>query len=344
MASYLRKNAVRVSAVAVLAGAVLSAVAGLTEVWPLAVVGAAVTVALLAVLVLAVARRQLRATKRSESALAAAIGALESDIARSRADTANVRAAVESTRRGQGDLAASLNELDGALVKLADAQHRGTRNTYQKISQIHREVLTDSQAIHQLMREYAPVEPLPGLAGWALSPSGLVWLTRHIANTRPATVVERGSGTSTLWSAMALRANGTGHLTALDHNPEFAQRTRDALALHGLSEWATVVDAPLTSVETPRGAFEWYDTARQSFSEIELLLVDGPPAATGPHARYPALPIFAPYLADGAAVAVDDMVRSDEREAVEFWLEEFHGLSDTGEVARDIVLLTFVRQ
>lgn len=343
MASYLRKNAVRISAVAVLAGAALTAIAGIAEAWKFSVVAVAGTVVLLAVLVVAVARRQYTATKRVESALSAATSAPVNDAKLSPAGTAHRRAGIDSTSQELERLVERLSDVEGALSKLSDAHHRGTRNTYQKISQMHREVLTDTQAIHQLMREYAPVEPLPGLAGWALSPSGLVWLTRHIANTRPTTVVECGSGTSTVWSAMALRANGMGHLTALDHNPEFAKRTRDALDRHGLSEWATVVDAPLTSVDTPRGSFEWYDTAQQSFGEIDLLLVDGPPTATGPHARYPALPVFARHLADGAAVVVDDMARSDEREAVGFWLEEVHGLSDKGEVAKGIALFVHSR-
>lgn len=354
MASYLRKNTVRVSVVAVLAGAVLTAIAGLIEAWNLTVVAAAGTVGALAVLVVALARRQLRATNRSEAEVVKAIRALHFDVNRDHflaevrdrvlADVADVRSAVDASSRAIGVLREGVSELDGALAKLSDAHHRGTRTTYQKISQIHREVLTDTQAVHQLMRDYAPVEPLPPLAGWALSPSGLVWLTRHVANARPSTVVECGSGTSTVWSAMALRANGMGHLTALDHNPEFAKRTRDALERHGLNEWATVVDAPLTAVQTPRGPFDWYDIAHQEFGEIELLLVDGPPAATGSHARYPALPVFAPHLADGAVIVVDDMVRSDEREAVGFWLAEFDGLTDWGEVVKDIALLKFARE
>lgn len=342
MASYLRKNAVRVSAVAVLAGAALTAVAGLTEVWPLAVVTAAATVALLAVLVLAVARRQLRATKRSESALVAAIGALESDIARSRADDLSRRQVRDDLyRQSLENLAANVKRVDAATSRSSKARDEENQLLDLKLTRLHSAALTDAQALSQLMALFNPVEPLPAVAGWAMAPSGLLWLTRHVLHSRPHLVVECGSGTSTLWTAMALRKAGRGKLITFEHKTEFATQTRNKLAEHGLSEWVEVIDAPLESVETPRGNFEWYSRGNLAQGLIDLLIVDGPPGNTGRNARYPALPVLSDYMSNGAVVVVDDMHRKDEQRVVSYWLREIEGLTRIGEVAKDVVALRF---
>lgn len=345
--SILRENAVRLAAIGVLGGALLVAISGVSQAWTLLALATGVTFVMIAVLVLVVSRRQYRAIARFKDTAGKTMSTLLDEASSGK----NLHADVQELRDALGSASLHISELTQALARLEvagekhfEAHSKEIRRVRHDISLLSREFLTDSQAVLQLMKEFDPIEPLPGLSGWALSPSGLVWLTRHIARTQPQTVVECGSGTSTLWCAMALRANGVGHLTALDHDPAFAEKTRQTLERHGLSEWATVLDAPLAPQATPRGTFAWYDTYRQDFGEIELLLVDGPPAATGPHARYPAMPLLAPYLVEGAAVVVDDMVRSDEREVVAFWLEEFVGLKHRGEVCNGIALLDYTRE
>lgn len=187
--------------------------------------------------------------------------------------------------------------------------------------------LTEVQALAQLHDRYAPSAPLPEVGGWALNPSGLVWLTDEIHRRSPRLVVECGSGTSTVWMAMALREAGGGKVIALEHQELFAERTRAHLERHGLLEFAEVRLAPLVPRETPRGTFHWYDVDAGSLDAIDILVVDGPPKSTGPHARYPALPLLAGRLAPHAAVLVDDVNRAEEREAIALWSEDGHPLT-----------------
>lgn len=53
--------------------------------------------------------------------------------------------------------------------------------------------------------------------------------------------------------------------------------------------------------------------------DIDLWFVDGPPEATGPQARYPAVPILEAHLADRALIIMDDGRRAAEQAAVERW-------------------------
>lgn len=358
---FLRKHAVRVGAVAAVGVAGITAIAAVLEQWVIAAVTGAGAFVVAVGLLLVISRRQYRAVTRSREATLKALEALREDLGRERAsrpDTGQLRVVVERAGATLAGTSAALARAESALEdarsfqtevtsslaglqeKLVDIRKRQT----EKSAQLRSALLTDQQALHQLLSTFKPTEPLPVLAGWAMDPAGLAWMTRHIARTQPELVFECGSGTSTLWSAMALRANGRGRLIALDHKPEFAARTREMLALHGLSEWAEVVDAPLMEVDTPRGRFHWYDVKQVEADGIDLLLVDGPPKAIGPYARYPALPVIGDRLAAHAFVVADDMHRVDEQETVKLWLEEIHGLTPLPTVIPDVALMEYRRR
>jgi predicted O-methyltransferase YrrM len=154
---------------------------------------------------------------------------------------------------------------------------------------------------------------------WALRPEALELLAVLVGEGR-TTVVECGSGLSTVAIARALGALGEGHVHALEHSPEWAATTREALAAERLDRFATVIEAPLRD--------GWYDRAaleRLPASGVDLLLVDGPPANDPgiQRSRYPALPTLAERLAPGAAIVLDDADRAGERWAFERWLAEF---------------------
>lgn len=168
---------------------------------------------------------------------------------------------------------------------------------------------------------------LPSTRDWAASADLLRELVTVILARRPRVVMETGSGTSTVIIAACLQRLGGGHLWSLEHLPRFAGETRALLATRGLSDWATVVDAPLRDVRLADGAWSWYDLEGFPPGEaIEVLFVDGPPGDTGPLARYPALPMLLDRLAPGAAILVDDGARPDERAMIARWQAEVPGL------------------
>jgi len=155
--------------------------------------------------------------------------------------------------------------------------------------------------------------------GWALRPEGLA-LVAHLVAAGRRSVVECGSGLSTITIARALDALGDGHVHALEHSAEWAATTRQALAEEELDGYAAVIDAPLVE--------GWYDRAtldRLPAEGIDLLLVDGPPAGEPgrEQSRYTALPMLADRLASNAAIVLDDVERDGERWALGRWLAEF---------------------
>ena len=181
------------------------------------------------------------------------------------------------------------------------------------------------EAIQNLSAMLPTSDVLPATRGWAASPDLLLVLVDQLIARRPSLVVECGSGASTLWLALALRRFGIdGRIVALDHDPVFAAKTRDFLARHGVSDVAEVRDAPLEELSLAGGTYSWY--ARRAWKDltgIDLLFVDGPPAATGAKARYPALPLLREALNPAATVVVDDLVVPDMQETLRLWLDAY---------------------
>lgn len=154
---------------------------------------------------------------------------------------------------------------------------------------------------------------------WSAAPDFLDLIVRHALALRPETLVECGSGVTTLMLARCCQINGTGHVHSLEHQASFAARTREALARHALSAYASVIDAPLPAVKLSCQAFHWYDLAGLTAQNIAMLVIDGPPGKLQPNARYPALPLLQDRLAEHCTVILDDAAREDERLCVTMW-------------------------
>lgn len=174
------------------------------------------------------------------------------------------------------------------------------------------------QSLHSIVDpEGTSVPPSGGWAASARTISGLLELILH--KDHVATIFETGSGSSTIWAALACRARGKGHVYAVEHLPEYADATRQELEARSLTEWATVVDAPL--IETGDGTEQpWYDLAvLPDIPAIDVVLIDGPPARTATNARMPALRSLRNRIAETSAWILDDAVRADERAIFGSW-------------------------
>lgn len=185
-----------------------------------------------------------------------------------------------------------------------------------------------NEALLGLYRELDLRKSLPSTRGWAASPDFLLTISCQVLDTRPETIVECSSGVSTVVLARALQLNGKGHVFSLEHDPVFAQKTRDNLARMDLSDWATVIDAPLVEQNILGETWPWYSIEKLPASlSVNMLVIDGPPATTGKMARYPALPMLRSLLANRCTIFLDDADRSDEQAAVKQWLAQLEGFT-----------------
>lgn len=160
-----------------------------------------------------------------------------------------------------------------------------------------------------------------GSTPYSAQPDLLLIVSRLIRNRRPRVIVELGAGVSTVLIATLLRQLGAGSLISVESDARYAETVRQRLEELGLADWVTVIVADLVPHAGPGGAGVWYDMGRvrEVATRIDLLLVDGPSAAFGETVREPALDTFAPLLAPGAVIVLDDAKRPGERRIVQNW-------------------------
>lgn len=177
--------------------------------------------------------------------------------------------------------------------------------------------LADLHAWH-VLRPLLDGRPYLPFSSGAMRASGLVHLCNLVVHRAPAQVVECGAGVSTMVLARLLAERGEGRLTALEHDPGWAERVAGLLAREGLTGVARVVLAPLES--------GWYaaEGVAKLPAAIDLLVVDGPPADRPElaEARRPALTALEPRLVDGACVILDDIGRAGEQRVLASWERE----------------------
>jgi predicted O-methyltransferase YrrM len=164
---------------------------------------------------------------------------------------------------------------------------------------------------------------LPPMTEYAIAPDFALMLYELVEERAPRVIVETGSGVSTLICAYALeKVGGEGHVTALDHDAKFAEKTRAVLASHGLSHRATVIHAPLEKTGAGGEQVLWYrKEALGSVEAIDLVVDDGPPKYVGPMARYASLHVLGPKMGP-SGLFVLDCVGKEEKEIVRRWCAE----------------------
>ena len=205
-------------------------------------------------------------------------------------------------------------------------------------------------------------EHLPGMHGWPISPDFALYLVELIDGNDYDLIIEFGSGTSTVIIAKALaRIARQQHgkpatvQVAFEHLEKYHAQTQANLQHAGLLDAVQLELAPLADFKAPNGStYSYYschaalhELAEQLSSDIKILIiVDGPPASIGKHARYPAVPsVLAGFKGAHIDILLDDYIREDEKEIVQLWLKdiEVEGLTaqmSTRKMEKDACLIS----
>ena len=175
---------------------------------------------------------------------------------------------------------------------------------------------------------------------WPVSPDFALYLIELVEFNDYDLIIEFGSGISTVIVAktiaqMAKQRQATPPVgfISFDHLDQYYQQTLTKLKHEGLDDAVQLHHAPLHDYTAPNGKVYPYYACLDILAEAAqhhtigslrvLVIVDGPPGITGPHARYPAGPIIF-NLFKGAQIdlLLDDYIRDDEKEIAKLWQEE----------------------
>lgn len=218
--------------------------------------------------------------------------------------------------------AESLGAVAGSR-ELMEREFARVRKECRSLDRELRRSYTQMEAFADLRALISPRAPLPPLRGWAASPDVLRMMVGWVLQARPKTIVECGSGSSSVWMGYVAEQVGAT-VVALEHDPRYAEASRDLVRAHGLSAVVDVRDAPLELWESGAETYRWYSSqALEGLADIGLVFVDGPPGDTGPAARYPALPLLLPRCSEQVAVFLDDAAREGDRAVSDLWAARF---------------------
>lgn len=233
-------------------------------------------------------------------------------------------ATVLDSSQGQAVAFALIGGASGFSASLLYFLYRSWPSHQYRIATIGRHAATSS-ASAWFDRVLQPRIPLPSLSGMALQPETAGYLVRAVQAESADIVLELGSGVSTLLVAYSLEQQGRGMIYSFESERIYADHTRALLKAHALTHRVELVHAPLDALGINGWNGRWFQQTAFGVvpdNSVDLLLVDGPPKATGPLARYPAVPVLSNKLKRGCLVLVDDADRSDEKMICERWTRE----------------------
>lgn len=226
------------------------------------------------------------------------------------------------TLRKLGSVEARLAEVKEQVGRANEEIARTQGNMAMSFDRLAHSSFRQLEALYGVYLDLGLKKSLPPTRRWAASPDLLKQLSTYALQARPKTIVECGSGVSTIVLARCAQLNGAGFVYTLEHSPEAAEQTRRNLKQHGLEEYVAVLEAPLRTYALGGQSWSWYSLEGLPEAGIDMLFVDGPPAATQNLARYPAGPLLLTRLTPGAAAFLDDANRGDEKRIVERWARE----------------------
>lgn len=153
---------------------------------------------------------------------------------------------------------------------------------------------------------------------WSMDTVSIDWLSRFLEEQKPMSVVECGSGLSTLLFAR----HNLQNFLSLEHDKLWFDLTKKRLETENIQNYVDLQLCPLVQLDVNDFLLDWYDIGRLTPFKADLILIDGPPGNNGILSRYPAPFFLQDYIQQGTWLVLDDSNRFNEKEVIKLWLKE----------------------
>lgn len=184
----------------------------------------------------------------------------------------------------------------------------------------------DYEQVQALVALYSTLKlemPLFNLRRFALCPDSAALYMYLVKTYKPKTILELGSGMSTVISGKILERYEGGRVIAIDNDAHWTEQTKEILATHDIKTNVEVRHAPLEPVEVDGVTRNWYSLrAFEDLENIDMLLVDGPIDSSDTGNRTPALHLLKDKLSPNTVVICDDTFRLKWKQFVKDWAKE----------------------
>lgn len=133
-------------------------------------------------------------------------------------------------------------------------------------------------------------------------------------------ILELGTGLSTIVLSKILNKLNNGKLYSIENDRIFYEKTKKLLELNKLDNICDLFFSPLEDVYINGIKWTWYNIYFLSkVNNIDILIIDGPPAYIQKMSRFPALPILIDKLNYNISIYLDDGNREDEKKIIREW-------------------------
>jgi hypothetical protein len=166
------------------------------------------------------------------------------------------------------------------------------------------------------------------LGKWSMCPDTLNFLEQKIRDCRPCTILELGSGVSTICLAQYMHdthgAASKIYVCSVEQDRKVIESVRDRLKTINLADNVQFFHAPLGKQEIAGYRTTCYDLPADLFTTVndlrpDFIVIDGPAAEEG--ARFGTLPLVRDIVAPRSQFFLDDAFRDGELEIARRWAE-----------------------
>ena len=159
------------------------------------------------------------------------------------------------------------------------------------------------------------------ITDWAAGPEYYAHICNDIIINNKLSVVEAGSGISTILLARLIKKNNLKtKILSIDHDAGWQEVVAHCLETDGVKDAVEFVCSPLVR----NGQYSWYDKCQIVLPidfVVDTIVVDGP-IGDVPMARYGAIPFLREYLSNECyTIYLHDTDRADEQETIRRWAE-----------------------
>jgi predicted O-methyltransferase YrrM len=169
--------------------------------------------------------------------------------------------------------------------------------------------------------------PYLPMSATALRPLGIVLILNEIIINNRQTILEFGSGMSTILIARLIKRNQlTTQFISVEHDADFCRLIQAQLRAEAAPLRVQVIHAPLAPCDISMDGLEWFDRGTlndclETFDNFDMIIVDGPPSYDKEFqcGRYPALPFIWDKLKTDFVVLLDDAHRHGEKRIISQW-------------------------
>lgn len=160
---------------------------------------------------------------------------------------------------------------------------------------------------------------------WILHGESMQFIWNILMETKPTTIIELGSGLSTLMLAkyaqiVRLNSEIDPLIYSIEHNQVWSNQILDLLEKYGLLEFIKLCLFPIKTLTFNGFQGKTYDITEIINHKYDFVLIDGPPPDVG---RMLTLPSLIRSTSSSAIILIDDAQRYSEREAIMKWIRNY---------------------